>query len=62
MSDIPANGRYLLFAGAHYYPRGGWDDFKGVFETVEAAKAALGQVGESEWWQVVDRTTLKVVE
>ena len=22
---------YAVFAGEYYYPRGGWDDFKGVF-------------------------------
>lgn len=28
---------YLLFAGADYYPRGGANDFKGQFDTVELA-------------------------
>lgn len=30
--------RFLLFAGDNYYPGGGVVDFKGMFETIEAAK------------------------
>jgi hypothetical protein len=29
---------YILFAGNNYYPEGGWNDFAGMFETIEAAK------------------------
>jgi len=32
--------RYFLFVCTHYYPRGGMDDCEGVFDTLEAAKAA----------------------
>ena len=44
--------RYALFTGDDYYPRGGWDDFKGSFDTVEDALAAP----RGEWFQVVDLT------
>ena len=29
--------RYLLFSHAVYYPSGGWGDFRGDFDTLEAA-------------------------
>jgi viroplasmin and RNaseH domain-containing protein len=29
---------FLLFAGHRYYPLGGSQDFKGIFETIEDAK------------------------
>lgn len=31
--------RYHLFAGEHYYPGGGHDDYIGMFDSLEAAKA-----------------------
>ena len=31
--------RYLLFAGEHYYPRGGWDDFRKSFRTRAEAES-----------------------
>ena len=31
----------MLFVGDDYYPLGGWRDFKGFFDTVEDAKAAV---------------------
>lgn len=36
-----AVNRFLLFAGEHYYPRGGWEDWRGRFETLDEAKAAF---------------------
>lgn len=34
--------RYLVFAGAHYYPEGGWDDFLvGSSDAALAREAAL---------------------
>ncbi len=55
--------RFLLFAGSIYYPAGGWDDFRGDFDTAEKAQSA-GQVSfgdEYEWWHVVDTETMKEV-
>lgn len=31
----------MLFAGSSYYPHGGWEDFRGFFETIEDAKKWL---------------------
>jgi hypothetical protein len=30
--------RYLLFAFDKYYPKGGWEDFIGSFDTIEECK------------------------
>ena len=49
--------RYLLFRGDIYYPAGGWDDFKGSFDTlVEAAEEATKD-SSFDWWHVVDSHT-----
>lgn len=32
---------FLLFAGEHYYPHGGWEDWRGRFEALDEAKAAF---------------------
>lgn len=45
--------RYALFAGHNYYPCGGWDDFKGSFDTPEEA-LALYKTGNHEWGHIVD--------
>lgn len=61
--------RYLLFAGSQYYPRGGWHDFQGAFNSLPAAHTAaadlMSAMGRSEayaWWSVVDLETLAEVE
>lgn len=47
--------RFALFMGDHYYPRGGWQDFKGTYETlVEALKENRSG---SDWYHVVDLQT-----
>jgi hypothetical protein len=57
--------RYLLFAFDDHYPRGGWNDFLGGFDTIEAAVAAPKtkdpnyRYGEN--WHVVDAQTGHVV-
>lgn len=52
--------RYFLFGGDQYYPAGGWDDFKGSFETAEDAwrAASIGW----DWWHIVDTTSGEIVE
>lgn len=30
--------KYMLFSGNDFYPLGGWQDFKGCFESIEKAK------------------------
>jgi hypothetical protein len=43
-------GRYLLFAGDEYYPAGGWQDYKGRFNSFKEA----AQEGD---FNAVDRFT-----
>lgn len=33
--------KYMLFSGYYYYPNGGWEDFKGFFDSVEDAMVFL---------------------
>lgn len=56
--------RFLLFAGSNYYPAGGWQDFRGDFDTVEEAKDYLLYNPDTErnWWHVIDATTGAAVE
>lgn len=56
--------RYLLFAGQRYYPGGGWNDYRGSFETADLAirHIAKRDVDTYDWWQVVDLETGRVVE
>jgi hypothetical protein len=55
--------RFLLFSYDDYYPCGGWNDFDGDFDTVEAAKEyVLAQPYKSDAYTVVDTTTKQVVE
>lgn len=62
--------RFILFAGDHYYPEGGWDDFQGFFDTAEEAfaKAKEKIIFEDnsgsysfDWYNVVDALTWEVV-
>ena len=50
---------FALFAGSKYYPRGGWKDFIGVYDTLEDAKAAVKNF--YDWYHVVDLATQQVV-
>lgn len=53
---------FLAFCGAHYYPRGGWGDVVGYFDSVEDALAAmLSGRFDIDWWHVVDIRTGQVV-
>ena len=59
---------YALFAGDSYYPRGGWSDLVGVFDTVELAQEAYAKgwtfddvTGEFDWGHVVDLSSKQVV-
>lgn len=51
--------RYLLFASEFYYPRGGWSDFQGDYdstdETIAAAqKLAHVNFGAPDWFEIID--------
>ena len=54
--------RFFVFAGYTYYPAGGWDDFKGDFDTLEEAQSHLQSenVKETDWQQIVDSSTGEV--
>lgn len=43
---------YLLFAGDHYYPSGGWHDFVDSFSSEDAAVKHAASLG-NDWWHVV---------
>lgn len=51
--------RYLVFAFDSYYPAGGWNDFRGSYETPEEAVEAAENAGR-DYWQVVDAETGEV--
>ncbi len=52
--------RYLLFSGDEYYPRGGWDDFQGEYDTLEEAKIIVERQGD-DWYHIIDLTTKETV-
>lgn len=45
--------RFMLFGGDHYYPVGGWHDFRKWCDTLEEAREAGA---EYDWFHVVDTT------
>lgn len=58
--------RYLLFAGARDWPRGGWGDFQGSYDDPNDAEydaKGLDDYGswEYDWYEVVDVATGRVV-
>lgn len=58
--------RFLLFAGHHHYPQGGWSDFQGSFDTTEQAIAhfATCEFGSyiDHWGEIVDRLSWSIVK
>lgn len=60
--------RYLLFAGDTYYPRGGFRDLRGDYDTLEeartAAEAGEPMIAESgfDWWHIFDTETKQVID
>lgn len=42
----------MLFTGYHYYPGGGWNDFRGFFITEEDAKR-VAKSQDGDWYQIV---------
>lgn len=54
---------YLIFAGWSFYPRGGWDDFLGGEDDVEAAKDLADAAIEDgeDWAHVVHAPSQKIV-
>ena len=60
--------KYILLLGEHYYPQG-WDDFKGVYDTVEEAIAASQKIESyfsdynevCDWGEIISTETWRVV-
>lgn len=48
--------RFALFCYDRQYPYGGWNDFKGSFDTLNEAKFAY-QASNWETYHIVDLTT-----
>lgn len=54
--------RYMAFGGQNDLPLGGFDDFQGLFDSVEDAVRHLTREElRRDWWQVVDTTEWRVV-
>lgn len=56
---------YLLFAGDDYYPRGGAEDLKGRFDSVERAIEAHDPTEhdyEGGWANILCQDSLKIVK
>jgi hypothetical protein len=54
---------FYVFTGEEYYPGGGWEDFQGTAESLEAAHSVVEAVhGNDSWYQIVDASALKMVE
>jgi hypothetical protein len=50
--------QFLLFAGDHYYPSGGYNDFKESFDSIVEAEVAGAKY---DWCHVVDAFTHEIV-
>jgi hypothetical protein len=56
--EEPGVKRFLIFTGAGYYPEGGWNDFRGSLDDLEAAKTfALAK--QEDWAHIIDIETGK---
>lgn len=59
---------YLLFAGEKYYPKGGWLDYKGSFETWKESKDFFIALHEKtkanypyiNWGHIVNSKTMRI--
>jgi endonuclease IV len=58
--------RYWLFAGNDFYADGGFADFRGSFDTLEATKEQLvdlsGGRQSLDWYHVFDSQSNKIVD
>lgn len=54
--------RYIIFAGDHYYPNGGWQDYYDQADTLEEAKRAY-ENGKREygWAHIVDLKNKQII-
>jgi len=44
---------YLVFAYPNYYPSGGWNDYVGCAQSLEAARALAAEQSYDEVYQIV---------
>lgn len=52
---------FALFAGIDFYPLGGWNDYKGTYDTqLEAFRRCMNMV--CDWWHIVDLSTGEIIE
>jgi|TARA_Y100000310_G_scaffold127848_3_gene127005 hypothetical protein len=51
--------KFMLFSGYHYYPCGGFEDYKGSFETILQAMENVPD--EDGWCQIVRHEDFKIV-
>ena len=51
---------YRIFAGARYYPGGGYEDYKGKESSVEDALRFLAKINTYDWYQIVDEDDMIV--
>lgn len=60
--------KYLIFCGKElYYASGGFNDFFNSYDTIEECHLARAKLekdinSDMEWWHIVDRDTLAIVE
>jgi hypothetical protein len=55
--------KVVLFAGEYYYPGGGAEDFVGIYESIEEAKAVYDASANADrWGQIADHATMRVLE
>lgn len=52
---------YLLFAGSHYYPLGGVEDYIGDFDSIEEAVEEFHE-SSYNWYQVVQHSDMMVCD
>ena len=64
MSIEEPHKRYLVFEYDKYYPRGGFGDLFGSYETIEEAEKAIEdhkEKGGSDFYEIYDRLTGTIV-
>lgn len=55
--------KYALFGGLVYYPNGGWKDFHGFFDSLEAAEAKAQELfNDYAWYHILNMETLVIVK
>ena len=53
---------FILFTGDSYYPCGGWNDYRGVYVSLEQAKESFEKEhSKCDWAHIVDISTHEIV-